>query len=761
MPFFRRRVSAVFHTVAGRLVALVLLMLVPISMIALFAAWTVYAEERQAVVAAAIETSKALSLVVDRELGERAAVLRTLAGAGTLSRGDLAGFYREAKAAVPQAEDSIMLVDGSGQQLFNTRAPFGTPDLPVSEPIRQLAEWSRAPGRPVPLVTGLYPSPLGKQLSFAVHVPITLEGGAPGYLAMGSFASQLQRIFEQQPLPEGWVGSLLDERGRLVARNVAGDVLRGRSATPDMLAAIEQAPSGFHETRTLDGVPVLTVYTRGAAHGWTVLIGLPQAELQRPALRALSMICAAALGLTLLASWVAWRIGRGIVGPVRRLHADALALGRGDPVPETPTGLLETDAVRRRLAQAARERGQAEQTLHAKVAEAIADTERAQRAALGAQKLEALGRLTGGIAHDFNNLLQTMTTGLQLARTLALGPHADPRARNALDACDRAVSKAVQLTRQLMTFGRAQPGHLEVIALPGQLEGLRDLLKGALRDNIAVSLEVAPETWPVRCDPVQFELAVLNMTLNARDAMPPGRGGTIVLRADNRVLQAGDGTGLPAGDYVRLEVEDDGAGIAPEVLQRIFEPFFTTKPVGKGSGLGLAQVYGFAAASGGTVTADSSLGHGTRMVVWLPRSPAGERPAAAVPEPPAPARYHGTVLLVEDDALVRGLVAEGLQRLGFSVVVASNADDALALARHHGEIDVVLSDVVMPGGQSGLDLLKTLRVVRPALPVLLASGYADALGDEVDVPVLAKPYRVEQVAERLRQAMRGASLPAG
>ena len=710
--------SAPSDTVRGRLIRLVLVMLLPVAVLCCLAALVVYQEERQAVTSAALETAKALSLVTDRELAVRAAVLRTLARSQALAQGDLAAFHAEATAVAPQFSNAIVFSDPTGQQLLNTRVPFGTRPLPRSH----LPPGSATAAADTLLVSPLYMAPIGKQFSFAVHIPVMRDGQLLGFLGMGSHAVQMQRIFEQQPLPEGWVGSVLDAEGTLVARNINAAQLVGRRATPDMLEAMAQQRNGVHTTQTLDGTPVYTVFNRAPDSAWTVLIGLPRAAIQAPAWRALLSVGLVALVATAITLLLALRAARRITTPVLMLHAHAEALGKGELIEEQPTGLAETDTIQRLLAQASRDRREADDRLRSRVVEAVSQVERAQRAALGTQKLEALGRLTGGIAHDFNNLLQTMTTGLQLAQRTT----SDPRSREALAGCQRAVAKAVKLTRQLMTFGRTQPGHQSVLDLGQQLHGMRDLLDGAVRDGLEVSIEVQPDLWPVQADAVQLEMAVLNLVLNARDAIVGS--GRIVITAENRPGLAQAIAGQGPGDHVSIRVRDDGAGIAPELLARVFEPFFTTKPVGQGSGLGLAQVYGFAKSAGGAAAVSSEPGQGTEVEIVLPRCVEPLRSApSATPAMPRPDRYQGTVLLVEDDPQVRRLVAQALQEQGFHIVVASDADEALALARSRADLDAVLSDVVMPGATSGIDLARTLKVMRPALPVILASGAAGAL----------------------------------
>jgi signal transduction histidine kinase/CheY-like chemotaxis protein len=736
------------RSIRGRLALLVVTVLIPIFCVSLAAAVKVYRDTQQAVADVALEAAKALSLVVDRELAVRATVLRTLAVSSALEAGELRRFQGEASKVVPSNESTIVLLDPSGQQRVNTRVPFGSQALP------------RSTGYPADAsrgftVSDLYMAPIGRSHSFAVRVPVR-AGGEPGWhLAMGSFASQLQLIYQQHNFPQSWVSTVLDSQGRVVARSKDADRFVGQSATADMLARMRAAPEGLHETRTLDGHAVITAFSRVPGTQWNVLIGLPRAENQAPARTAFAWVMGAAMLVTAVCLLVASRIARTLADPVLRLQAQGAALGRGEAVEDEPSGLAEADAVQRELAAASRALREAGERSRAQVDAAVAQSERTQQAALAAQKQEALGRLTGGIAHDFNNLMQTMVAGLALLERSC--PEGRPRA--ALAACQRAVQKAAQLTRQLMAFGRAQPGYQAHIDTGRYLLEMQDLLKGAVQGPIDFRVQVAPDLLPLRADPVQLELAVLNLVLNARDALKSA--GRIAVRAENRTLAEGEVDGLAAGEHVALSVIDNGEGIAPEHLARIFEPFFTTKPQGKGTGLGLAQVYGFAKQHHGVAQVESAVGAGTTVTLLLPRAPLAsmqEAPEAAAP--PLQARHAGRVLFVEDDSLVRGVVSEALEAAGFQVLVASNAEDGLALARSRADLDIVLTDVMMPGGQSGLDLARTLRVLRPALPVVLASGYAEVLdGAQLDFPVVAKPYDPARVAEQLALLISAAARP--
>lgn len=369
-----------------------------------------------------------------------------------------------------------------------------------------------------------------------------------------------------------------------------------------------------------------------------------------------------------------------------------------------------------------------------------------------AQKIEAIGQLTGGVAHDFNNLLQVISGGVSL---LELGGHDENRLRMILDGMRQAADRGASLTRQLLSFSRRQALRSEPVDVRRQIEGMRELLERTLRGGGRVRSRFAPDLWSAMVDPVELELAVLNLCANARDAMPEG--GTIVISADNEAEPDRDGL---RGDFVRLAVTDTGTGMTEEVQARAFEPFFTTKGVGRGSGLGLAQVYGFARQSGGSVAIESIPGRGTTVTLLLPR-------AATVPdasprhlldfgrEAPASA---GEMLLVEDDDEVAALVGEMARGLGYAVTRAASGEAALGALANARRIDIVFSDVMMPGGMNGIELARELRRRRPHLPVLLTSGYAagvQAQAEAEGVEILPKPYGLKDFAQALER-VRGA-----
>jgi signal transduction histidine kinase len=382
------------------------------------------------------------------------------------------------------------------------------------------------------------------------------------------------------------------------------------------------------------------------------------------------------------------------------------------------------------------------------------ERERAEERLRESQKMEALGRLTGGVAHDFNNLLMVASGGLEM-----LDRHTDPpRQQRIKDGIRQAIDRGTKLTRQLLAFSRRQALQPETIELAAKVESMRILLERSLREDIRLDLRVMPDLWPVTADPGEFELALLNLTVNARDAMP--NGGVVTIAAEPLPdLREGD----LSGDYVRVILSDTGTGMSPEVQRRVFEPFFTTKEVGKGTGLGLSQVYGFARASGGDVRIESQPGRGTTVSILLPRA-AADAPnaptplpeAQTVPPPISAGVIRGAILLVEDDDAVAEFVGDMLRELGFVVTRAENAIVGLARIETDAEFDLVFSDTVMPGGMDGIDLAREIRRRWPALPVLLTTGYSEAAQAATNegLRLLLKPYRMDMLAAAIDAALR-------
>jgi PAS domain S-box-containing protein len=354
------------------------------------------------------------------------------------------------------------------------------------------------------------------------------------------------------------------------------------------------------------------------------------------------------------------------------------------------------------------------------------------------QKMEALGQLTGGLAHDFNNLLTAILGACELA---SRNIDDTEKVKRMLDGVRGSAQRGATLTKQLLAFARAQPLQIKQIDLKPLFGDVATLIRPSLRTDIEVITEFSDQLWPVDADAGALELAILNLAFNARDAMKDG--GTLKISAHNEVL-TGKPDGLK-GEHVALTVADTGSGMSNEVMERIFEPFFTTKSFGEGTGLGLSQVFGFAKQIGGAVTVESRPDHGAEFTLHLPAS----RGFSGETETTENALSQGRVLVVEDDMFVAELAVGMLAELGFESIVAHNAKEALERLAGGDRPKLIFSDVIMPGGISGLELARKIRQRLPELPILLTTGYSEQAGENHGFPVLQKPYELNALAGAL------------
>jgi PAS domain S-box-containing protein len=359
------------------------------------------------------------------------------------------------------------------------------------------------------------------------------------------------------------------------------------------------------------------------------------------------------------------------------------------------------------------------------------------------QKMEALGQLTGGLAHDFNNLL----TAILGACELALRNIDDQeKVKRMLDGVRNSAQRGAGLTKQLLAFARAQPLEIKQIDLKQFFSDITTLVRPSLRSDIEVVTEISDQLWPVDADAGALELALLNLAFNARDAMPEG--GKLKISAHNEVLN-GSPEGL-RGEHVVLSVSDTGSGMSPDVMERVFEPFFTTKSFGQGTGLGLSQVFGFAKQIGGAVVVRSKEGNGSTFTIYLPASRGG----AAGTARQAGGDSRGQVLIVEDDMFVAELAAGMLAELGFESTVTHSAKEAIEQLSAGDKPRLVFSDIIMPGGITGLELARKVRERFPELPILLTTGYSEQVTASHGFPVLQKPYQLDALAAALSNMLK-------
>jgi signal transduction histidine kinase/CheY-like chemotaxis protein len=438
---------------------------------------------------------------------------------------------------------------------------------------------------------------------------------------------------------------------------------------------------------------------------------------------------------------------------VRRLDGSIKSLvGVCSDITARKTAELERETL---LAQLAAERtalAELTATLEQRVVQRTADLmkevaarERAQEQLRQAQKMETIGQLTGGVAHDFNNLLMAVMGNLDLLRKRLPD---DPRLHRLVDGALQGAQRGASLTQRLLAFARQQDLRAVSVDLGALIQGMGNLLERSLGPRIVLKLDIPERLPPARIDANQLELAILNLAINARDAMPDG--GSIEIKVAE--YQARKDPALEPGRYLKLSVVDTGSGMTPEILKRAIEPFFSSKPLGKGTGLGLSMVHGLAVQLGGALQLSSSVGKGTTATLVLPVATVA--PEVEVPAPTAQKKKRSAVILfVDDDPLIAMSTTEMLEDLGHRVIGANSGLHALDILRSGQQIDLMMTDHVMPG-MTGIELAAASRKMRPSLPILLATGYAELPeGTQVDLPRLAKPYHQDQLRDRLDQLL--------
>ena len=736
--------------IRSRLLLLMMTVLLPAIAASLGVVARTYQSERDGLHRSLRDSALAVAQVIDRELARRADIGRALASShlSRESEGDVDMVFLHAWCSrIANDLGGWIELQSASQVLMDTRTPAGSPprsrggsfqlsQVPVVVPLAGTAPGTMAP----PQVVQPVRRSRGELLNLVITVPPEV----------------LQRVIDHQHLPANWVGAVVENGMRVVARHPGGAAYMGRPVTPDMRARLAAQADGAFTSVTLDGMPSQGHFS-STPQGWAYIAAAPRDTLVGDVPVAVIQVVAGALALLALAAVASMWVGHGIAGAAESLKEAALALQAGAPVPgQRATGIAEFDEVGRTLAGAARALVNARQDMERQVAAAVARTRQAEQRVSQEQRIAALGRLTGGVAHDFNNLLGVISNSAHLIER-----HAGriPALQMPVDVTQRAVEMGSHLSQQLLRFSGRQPVSPRPVNLDVSLHELRELLQMVVRKSTLVSIVVEPGTAPVKVDPSELELALINIALNARDAMPSG--GRLQVRARNAT--ADEAEGLPAGDFVLVSMSDNGVGLAEEQAAQVFEPFFTTKGVGQGAGLGLSQVHGFCVQAGGTARMASTPGLGSSVTLVLPACApqvASAPAAVAGHEHDSSSKLEGTtVLLVEDNEELADVTVLLLESYGCVVKHARHVDDALAQIETDNSLQLVLSDVVMPGTRNGVDLAQTLARIRPQLPVVLISGHSTALAGLTGFTVLRKPVAADHLVRTLLAALQGAALP--
>lgn len=726
-------------SIKTRLLLLVLSVVLPAGAAGLWMIGQTYASERTARERSLEDTSRAMSVLIGRELEQRAAVARVLAqsrvldSAPELAPAQLEAFEQQAQRALAGTGGWIELY-GADRELLHTARPSDRPS---------------APAAPRALLTGqrfgpLVADPSSGQWGASVVVPVERNGRTLLNLALMLRPDELQRVVDEMRLPTDRVAAVLDPNGNVVARHPARAARPGDSAPAALRAMLAEQRSGLFRDVPWDGTAHAGYLSTGL-QGWSFLAGMPHQEFVQGIPRQVWVVGLALvllLGVALLgALWVARRIEQ----PVASLKQAADRLSAGLPVRAEPTGIAECDDVAVALADASIKMRHAREDLEYQVATAVEQTREAEQRVSHSRRVEALGRLTGGFAHDFNNLLGVISNSAHLIQRASDAPELHVP----VNATLRAVDAGSRLTENLLRFAGRQAVQPKMLDLRRFLPELQELVQSVLGPRIELKVSVAADTPAVTVDASELELALINLALNTREATQ--RGGHAWIEA--RATLPDETRGMPGERYALIAFSDDGRGVDASVAERAFEPFVTTKSIGQGAGLGLAQVHGFCVQAGGSAHLASTPGHGTTVTMTLPTAHAGSdavRPRARVQRQLDGLR----VLLVEDHEQLGDVTAGLLATYGCVVSRAGTASEALAILDDPAQrFDIVLSDIVMPGKMDGIAMARTIQKRWPDLPVVLNSGYTSAQGAAHDFAVLRKPCTPETLIEALQSAL--------
>jgi signal transduction histidine kinase/CheY-like chemotaxis protein len=727
-----------------RLLALLLALALASSAILI---WSAYAVAREQAKRQMLDTTRALSRVVDGEFARNESLLHALAVSPSIKAHDWPTIDRAARRLLTDSNAWIAIGDRTGQQFVNTRLPLGAilPPYPLPQAVWQ--KFDRGEAHICDLTKGT----TGRHI-FCVNIPVKEDGKTRYYMSVIMAPQGLAAILERQRLPADWYASIVDSSGQLVWRSREAERYMGVKINAETAAAMRLADEGVLASRSLDGVLTYAAYSRSPTSRWSFFIAAPRKHLDAgvwPALIGSLLIVSL---LMIIGAVAALRWTRQVARGVEGLAAQAGALGRRESFAPSASPILELEEISAALSAADRtlrrrdaELAQLNASLTQRVDITIAEREAALEQLHEAQKLETLGQLTGGVAHDFNNLLTPIMGSLDILHRRV---SEDPKGTRLIEAALGSAERAKVLVARLLSFARRQTLQPRAVDLAALVSGMSDFIRHSLGPDVEIHIEAAEGPAVAYVDPNQLELAILNLAINARDAMPEG--GELTVSVTSDVLDGQDG--VPAGRYIHITVADTGHGMDQATLQRAIEPFFTTKDHGRGTGLGLSMVHGLAAQSGGLFRISSALDQGTRADLWLPPS---DQPVLDMPSSlgqPA-TRGDGRILVVDDEPLVRAATAEMLVELGYEVRQARSAMEAVEMIRTGPAFDALVTDYLMPE-MNGVTLIAEVRAIHPNMPIVLVTGYSTP---DLELPArigrLAKPFRQSHLATSIAAAM--------
>ncbi len=736
--------SAAFNrlSISARLILLVLGLALPLNLVIVGVIWDLVQRANEVQRTSLLYAARSIAAAVDAKLGKFIALAESLVRSPDLLEDNLEAFEAEARREFPEGGAVWVLVaDVNGQQLINTLVQPGE-RLPRRLPLAMEAQQRALATRSI-VISDVLQSRAAQDWVANIEVPIFKNGQPFRGLAVGIRGREFLRLLSARDIPKNWLVGIIDSQGRFIARVPKGATEIGQLASQGWRAIKGQ--TGLFEYPSLEGDALITANALPSMSNWTVGVSVKKAELRALAWNTVRWAVMLGAGLSVVSLLLAWSLARQITRPIdqlRQAFADASA-EPGKPIEIGPPEILELQDT---LYSAVVERTNASQ--------ALMET---QAALAQSQRLEAIGQLAGGMAHDFNNVLAAISSNLDMVTLRST----DEKISNAIQDAIDAIQMGASLTHRLLILSHRQGVGLERLDLNDRVTGTIGLLRRTLGEQVTVSLKLSPDPCQTMANPGDVDNAILNLAINARDAMC--NGGMLTIETRHVTLDA-DGAERIAnarpGEYVMLTVSDTGHGMSPEVLSHAMEPLFTTKEPGKGTGLGLATVYGTARQSGGFVAIDSTEGEGTSVRLYFPKAKPGPIVSRSTPSiKETPLGNGELILVVEDNDKVREATVRRLESLGYAVVEAKTGPEAITLLQSGEPIALVFSDIVMPGGMTGYGVAERVRAMKPGIKVLLTSGYSDmplAVSETArKVKVLGKPYTREQLACALREALVG------
>src|SRR5262245_3339101 len=765
----RRAMSSLFNgfaTVSGkaafnrlsiprRLVLLVLALALPLNFVIAGVIWGLVNRANDAQRTSLLYAARSIAAGVDAELGKFIALAESLARSPELLDDNLDTFEAEARREFPAGGGAGVLVADAnyGQQLINTLAKPGEP-LPRRNSAG-IGSQEHALATNAVVVSDVMQSAVAQDWLVNIEVPIFRNGQPFRALALGISHQEFLPLLSARDIPTSWLASITDGQGRFIARVPKGATEVGQLASEGWRAIKDR--TGIFEYPSLEGDILIDAIAHPRISNWSVGVAVKKAELQAVAWNTVRWSAFLGAGLSAASLLLAGILARQITQPIETLRQSFADISE-EPAKPIVVGPPEIMELQETLYRAATERQIANQALMealSKLEHEMALREDAQTALAKSQRMEAVGQLAGGMAHDFNNVLAAISANLDMVTVRSQ----DEKIHQAVQAAMDAIQMGASLNRRLLSFAGRRGDWLERLDLNNHVTGKLDMLRRTLGDRITVTLNCSPDPCQTLANPGDVDNAILNLAINARDAMPNGgvvtietRHITIDTNAAARIVNA------RRGDFVRLTVSDTGQGMTPEVLKRAMEPFFTTKE--QGSGLGLATVYGAVQHSGGFVAIQSDLGKGTAVHLYFPKAEAGlivsqSRFSAHQASPEG----HGErILVVEDNDRVRDATKGRLESLGYAVLEAKSGAEAIKLLESGEQLALVFSDIALPGSMTGYDVAEWVRSKKPDLKLLLTTGYSNmplAASEAVRaIRVVRKPYTREQLARALQEAIR-------